>query len=72
MANIKSYKDGDRLILVIENCNGELAVKANNSDEIAEGTVNMTSNVNARGAKSHSTVCSAKTTRLTLTVLLTK
>lgn len=30
MANIKSYKDGDRLILVIENCNGELAVKANN------------------------------------------
>lgn len=29
MVNIKSYKDGDRLILVVENCTGELAVKVN-------------------------------------------
>lgn len=29
MVNIKSYKDGDRLILAIENCTGDLAVKVN-------------------------------------------
>lgn len=29
MTNIKSYKDGPRLILVIENCTGELARKCN-------------------------------------------
>lgn len=29
MVNVKSYKDGDRLILVVENCTGELAVKVN-------------------------------------------
>lgn len=29
MTNIKSYKDGARLILVIENCTGELARKCN-------------------------------------------
>ncbi len=29
MVNIKSYKDGDRLILTIENCTGELAQKVN-------------------------------------------
>lgn len=30
MANIKSYKDGSRLILVVENCVGETAAKVNN------------------------------------------
>lgn len=29
MVNIKSYKDGDRLILVIENCTGDLAIQVN-------------------------------------------
>lgn len=29
MVNIKSYKDGDRLILVVENCKGDTAVKVN-------------------------------------------
>ena len=29
MNNIKSYKDGDRLILVIENCTGDTAAKVN-------------------------------------------
>lgn len=29
MVNIKSYKDGDRFILMVENCSGELAVKVN-------------------------------------------
>lgn len=29
MVNIKSYKDGDRLILAIENCTGDLAIKVN-------------------------------------------
>ena len=30
MVNIKSYKDGDRLVLVIENCTGDIAEKTNN------------------------------------------
>jgi len=29
MTNIKTYKDGDRFILVLENCTGELAAKVN-------------------------------------------
>ena len=29
MVNIKTYKDGDRLILVVENCVGETATKVN-------------------------------------------
>lgn len=29
MVNVKSYKDGDRLVLVVENCTGELAEKVN-------------------------------------------
>lgn len=29
MVNVKSYKDGNRLVLVVENCTGELAVKVN-------------------------------------------
>ena len=29
MNNVKTYRDGDRFILVVENCNGSLATKVN-------------------------------------------